>query len=244
MSFESAKSMGQAGTLLIILLTVGAPIVGVTAFFLGLLPSITYFSIIGGIISYLGYILFLIAMNRFANYYGDHRIFSNALYGFLTSLAGTIALITLLFGVFLAIFTPLIGTSPAPGSPATISIAISLIAFVVVIWLSAFVIALIQGIFFRRAFNALAEKSGNSNLKQAGFLMFLGGALTIIAVGGLIFFVGWIYAVLGFFSIKPKPPQTYSTQQAPLPSHVRYCPNCGAENPDTALFCSRCGNKL
>ncbi|NLD65119.1 MAG: hypothetical protein GX648_00925 [Crenarchaeota archaeon] len=44
---------------------------------------------------------------------------------------------------------------------------------------------------------------------MAGLLMLLGGALTIVVVGGLLFFIGWIIAAISFFSLKPKTTQTY-----------------------------------
>jgi uncharacterized membrane protein len=119
---------------------------------------------------------------------------------------------------------------------------------VIIVWLGQFVIALFQGIFFRRAFYALAEKSGESRFSTAGLLMLIGGALTIIFVGGLIFIIGWIYATLGFSSMKPKAPQTYQLPSQQPPSSVmtqkKYCPQCGTENQIEAIFCSHCGNKL
>ncbi|MDI9579000.1 MAG: DUF996 domain-containing protein [Candidatus Bathyarchaeia archaeon] len=55
----------------------------------------------------------------------------------------------------------------------------------------------------------MAEKSGEDNFYMAGLLMLLGGALTIVVVGGLLFFIGWIIAAISFFSLKPKTTQTY-----------------------------------
>jgi uncharacterized membrane protein len=74
----------------------------------------------------------------------------------------------------------------------------------VFVWLGAAIIAILNGFFYRRAFYALAEKSGEGNFRTAGLLMIIGGALTIVIVGGLIFFIGWIFAAMGFFSMKPK----------------------------------------
>jgi hypothetical protein len=111
-----------------------------------------------------------------------------------------------------------------------------------------FVIILIQSIFYRRTFNLLAEKSGEGNFKTAGLLMLIGGALTIILVGSFVFFIGWFFALAGFFSMKPseKPIFTASTPtpQLSTAAQKRYCPFCGAEQEIDALFCSRCGKKL
>ena len=42
------------------------------------------------------------------------------------------------------------------------------------------------------------------NFKQAGLFMIIGGILMIIFVGGIIYFIGLIFAVLGFFNLNPK----------------------------------------
>lgn len=83
------------------------------------------------------------------------------------------------------------------------------------IWLAVSVIAILNGFFFRRAFYALAEKSGEQNFKQAGLFMLIDGidVLTVVFVGGLIFFVGLIFAVLGFFSMIPKASQNQSAKE-------------------------------
>jgi ribosomal protein L40E len=78
--------------------------------------------------------------------------------------------------------------------------------------------------------------------------MIIGGALTILFVGGLIFFIGWIVATMGFSSMKPKPTQTSPITPQEVPTQVmpqkKQCLNCGAENSIDAIFCSHCGNKL
>ena len=71
----------------------------------------------------------------------------------------------------------------------------------VAVLIGGFILAAINGFFYRRAFYALAEKSGEGNFRTAGLLMLLGGALTIVAVGGLLFFIGWIIAAIGFFNL-------------------------------------------
>jgi uncharacterized membrane protein len=40
--------------------------------------------------------------------------------------------------------------------------------------------------------------------------MLIGGILMIIIVGGLIFFIGLIFAILGFFHMKPMESQDHS----------------------------------
>jgi uncharacterized membrane protein len=244
MSFESIRSIGRAATLLIVVTTVTAPVIVVAAFFLGLLQNILLFTVLYSALSYSGQVLFLVAMNRFADYYRDRAIFRNALYGFITAVVGSVVFTILIFGVFSSL-RALLPTTSTPGTPPSASFLIAFIGFFAVIWLGAFIVALVQSLFYRQAFYALEAKSGESNFRQAGLFMLIGGVLTIIFVGALIFFVGWIFAVLGFFHMQPGTSQTGSPQQtAPSSGRVRYCPTCGKENSESDTFCSRCGSRL
>ena len=64
-----------------------------------------------------------------------------------------------------------------------------------------------------RAFYALAEKSGEHNFKQAGLFMFIGGILMMIFVGAFFYFIGLIFAILGFFSMKQKASKALSVPE-------------------------------
>jgi uncharacterized membrane protein len=59
-----------------------------------------------------------------------------------------------------------------------------------------------------RAFNKLGEKSEVDNFKTAGLLYLLGGALAIVGIGALLSWIAWIFAFMGFRSLKPKNIQT------------------------------------
>lgn len=203
MSFEYNRSIGRAGTLLIVSLPIFIFVVYVAAFFSGFLQNTTLFAVVFLPLSLAGQILFLIAMNRFANYYENPAIFRNSLYAFTTAIVGTLVLFPVTFGG-IAYVRHVIEANPfAPGTPPSISIVVAFIVFFLVIWLAAFLMAVVEGFFYRRAFYALAERSGEHNFKQAGFFMFLGGIMMIIAVGALLFLIGWIFAMLGFFSLRP-----------------------------------------
>jgi uncharacterized membrane protein len=164
----------------------------------------SYLSFIFSIPIYAAYILFLAAMNGLAKYYNDLAIFRNSLYGFVTSVFGGIVFIIIIYAFLIPTFDQLITTPITPGTPPSLSVLLPFLRVIAVVWLSVFVMALVQGIFYRPAFYALAEKSGESNFRTAGLLMLIGGVLTIILVGGLIFFIGWIFAAMGFFSMRAK----------------------------------------
>jgi len=216
LSFESSRLRGRIATLLMLLLPILITIISMTLSLSRLLPSTNpYVSIIFVIPSYASYILFLAAMNGLAKYYNEPKIFKSSLYPFIiSSSAGIISLI-----VAYTFITPILDQLSAyitsPGNVPPTSIFLSFFQVVAFIWLAVSFIAILNGIFYRRAFYALAEKSGEQNFKQAGLFMFIGGVLMIIIVGGLIFFIGLIFAILGFFSVKPKASQNHSPSETP-----------------------------
>jgi uncharacterized membrane protein len=129
-------------------------------------------------------------MNGFAKYYDDSKIFRNSLYPVIISLiAGNIQRV-----INFTFVTPILEES-------TFFTGLQVVG---VLWVVASIVALINGILYRRAFSALSEKSGEENFKKAGEYMFFGGVLTIIFVGIIGFFIGWILAFKGFSSMKPK----------------------------------------
>ena len=247
MSFESTRSMARAALLLIVLGTVVSPAVAIAAAFLRVPLASLFVTGILSILSFVGYILFLVAMNRFSNLYKEPAIFKNTLYGFLTAIIGGVALVLVFVGLLFTSLSEIIPLgSFTPGTTSVPSVFYSIIVFLIVVWLGAFVLALIQSVFYKRAFDALAEKSGEENFKTAGLLMLIGGALTIALIGVFLFLVGWIVALVGFFSMKPPQTQAYSSplQQGASSTVKRYCSKCGGENNLDADFCSHCGNKL
>ena len=239
MSFESGRLMGRAGTLLIVLMVFAAPVIVVVGLFGRVLGSLLLFSVAFGVVSYIGQILFLVGMNRLSRYYREPVIFRNALYGFSVGAAGSIVYTAFIYWSFSSLRSLLPTTPPTPSSPQAMSFLFAFIGFFLVIFVGAFILTLVQSLFYKRAFYKLADLSGEGNFRQAGFLMLLGAVLTIVVVGALVFFIGWIFAALGFFSIRQRP-----MQLAPPAGHVRYCPNCGKENSESDAFCSRCGNRL
>jgi uncharacterized membrane protein len=203
-------SKGRIATLLIILLPIITSITSMALFSFRVLPgSMIYVSIIFSLPSYAAYILFLVAMNGLAKYYNAFAIFRNSLYGVITSIVGGITLAIITYAFVIPTLDKLITTPITPGTIPPLSVFLPFLRVMAVVWVIMFVIALVEGIFFRSAFYALAEKSGESNFRTAGLLMLIGGVLTIIIVCGLIFIIGWIFAAMGFFSLKAKATQTY-----------------------------------
>jgi uncharacterized membrane protein len=197
------------------------------------------------IISIVGIILVLLGMKGLSDYYKEPSIYQNALWGVIFGIIALIAIavavpLFFVFGAF-SVFT--LGLS-----------LLGLFGLAVVV----FVFYLIAAMYFRRAFNALAQKSGEHLFETAGLLLFIGAALTIVFfIGLLLILIAWILATIAFFSIKV-PSQPYAYTPAPPPTSpvstiapptqatqaTRYCPNCGAPVEPNTAFCPHCGKQL
>lgn len=194
-----------------LLLPIIMAIISVTLSFSRLLPSSNpYVSIVFLIPSFASYILFLVSMNGLAKYYNEPKIFKNILYPLIISASAGITSFIAAYTFLIPILDQISAYINQPGNIPPTSIFISLFQVFAFMWIAISIIGILNGIFYRRAFYALAEKSGEQNFKQAGLFMFIGGILMIIIVGGIIFFIGLIFAVLGFFSMKPKDAQSQS----------------------------------
>jgi uncharacterized membrane protein len=138
--------------------------------------------------------------------YNDARIFKNSLYGFSASIVGAVVFLVVSIVFLVPILDQLTAYNATPGTSPPLSIIVSFLQVMVAVLIGRSILAAINGFFYRRAFYALAEKSGEGNFHTAGLLMLLGGALTIVVVGGLLFFIGWIIAAIGFL-LKPTQPK-------------------------------------
>jgi len=223
-----------------------------------------------GLLAFIGFILFMIAMYGFSRDYGEHRIFNYLLYGFIATIvaaviAGIAAFIFLLGNIFQNI--PSTGASPTP-SPSDITSSVlggmspfmALFSLVSLIWIIANVLA----------FRLLADKSGVPLFRSAAFVLLAGAVInvTMLAVfatfvffgsidyntyilagvpGALIQDVAWILLFIAYRRIQVTPPTQPYTFAATPPSPImqtRVCPNCGATNPMDSTFCTHCGQKI
>jgi len=190
-------------------------------------------------------------MKELANYYKEPSIYQNALLGVVF---GIIALIAIAAAV------PIVAIS---GLFSIFALGFGLLALLLVLVI-VFVFYLIAALYFRRAFNALAQKSGEHMFETAGLLLWIGAILTIVFFIGLVLIlVAWILATIAFFSIKvPSQTYAYTPPTAPVPTTApptqatlatqatqatqatRYCPNCGAPVEPNTAFCPHCGKQL
>ena len=191
-------------------------------------------------VSIIGIILVFIGMKGMSEYYKEPGIYQNALSGLIFGIIGSVAFaagIVLAFAV--GVFTFGFG-----------ALIIVFGALVVV-----FVFYLLMAMHFRQAFSLLAQRTGEQSFNTAGNLLWWGAILTIIFVGLILIFIAWIFATIGFFSMRLQPQQPYASQPsgytppstppvAQPTQATRYCPNCGAPVEPNTAFCPHCGKQL
>lgn len=169
----------------------------------------------GWILGIIGVILLLRGVKELSNYYQDEEIYRNAVTGvkfyIIALIAAGAAIAAIILGIGSATnFTFKTGFVP------TASFGIGLATFFAGLVIS-FVFYVLATSHLRRTFNTLAQKSGETSFTTAGKLLRWGALLTIVLVGFILIFIAWIYATIGFFTMKPQQLQQYNPQQYPYP---------------------------
>jgi uncharacterized membrane protein len=209
-NFQYSKTLAMEGSILLIL---------------GLVPYV------GWVLGIIGIILLLRGMKEFANYYQDNEIYQNSLTGVKYYIVALIALAVAGAGFIVGF---VINHFPATfGVGNAIGIAVGVVFLII-----AFIFYVLAARHLRKTFYTLAQKSGEHSFNTAGTLLWVGSILTIIGIGVLLIFIAWIFAVVGFFTIRapqqpyasqpngytsPSPPESTGPSQA-----TNYCSNCGA----------------
>ncbi|MDM7274761.1 MAG: DUF996 domain-containing protein [Thermoprotei archaeon] len=183
--FEKARTLGIIGTAIIIFGVL------ISAFALVFLASIVELAvsmllfILTAILSILGWVLVVISLYIFSRFYGEDRIFRNAIYFFISyiiaGVAGAISSLTVLPAIF------------HPEGFAGILI-VSLLVGVL--------FGIIAFFFMYRSLSLLAGKSEEGLFRVAGLLLLVGQITSIIIIVNLILFVGLIVLVVAFASVK------------------------------------------
>jgi uncharacterized membrane protein len=268
MPIETNRSLGGIGAILS-LVGVVSTIITLIDYALGnytQLNALRFGSLIAsggvGVLAFVGFILFFVAMYGFSRDYGERRIFNYLIYGLVgTIIAGVIIGIIWFALTFASIFSSFSNVNPPFSSNMMMQFTAPLLG-------SIGVATLVWVYFNFKAYNLLGEKSrvplfwtGARILLASAILNIVMGALyAVLAITGfmdssaitLIFTPGAIlsYAAQGvfalaFFRIKAPPVKTYSTLEASTYStHMRYCSNCRTLAQMDSLYCSKCGNKL
>ncbi|MCL4429155.1 MAG: DUF996 domain-containing protein [Chloroflexi bacterium] len=194
-NFEYSKTLAIEGSILLLL---------------SLIPYV------GWVLGIVGVVLLMRSMKEFSNYYQDEKIYLDSLTGIKYYIIAIVAA-----AVAIAAFT--VGIWSATGFTSafvlTAGFGIGLIAFLVGL-VVAFVFYVLAASHLKRTFNSLAQKSGEASFTTAGTLLWVGSILTIIFVGLILIFIAWIFATIGFFTMKSRQYQQYT----PQPNGYGYTP--------------------
>ena len=218
MTFETDKNIGGIGAILL---------------FIGLIP---YGEPFLGIIALIGFIMVLIALHGLADYYKEQRIFNNALYGFITTIAGGVAAIgtaiyiafyTTIFTNFLYKIYPswngkyssLAGMTPTLTGITSSDVA-PIIGAVFGILAITWIFLIIATFFDRRSLKTLGTKANVGLFSTAGLLLLIGAILTIVFIGFLLMWIAILLMIIAFFQLKPQAEATPSQPPPPQPQAV------------------------
>jgi uncharacterized membrane protein len=184
-----------------------------------------------GVLAFVGFILFLVAMYGFSNDYGERRIFNYVLYGILIGIVAAIATVIAMFAVFFAYLASILPSFSPSAMPSSTEIQSLLLPYLAP-FLGAFgFVALINIVLDVLAFNLLGDKSGVSMFRTAAKVLLAGGLLmavsgvvfavfayvnlityeqlTLLVVpGGVVQEIAWLLLAVAFFRIQPPPAQT------------------------------------
>jgi uncharacterized membrane protein len=170
----------------------------------------------GWILGIIGVILLLRAMKEFSNYYQDEEIYKNSLTGVKYYIVALVAAGVAIASLVIGIWTATGFTFTTGNFVPTIAFGAGLIAFLVGL-IVAFVFYILATSHLRRTFDTLALKSGEASFTTAGNLLWWGSILSIILVGFVLILIAWIFAAIGFFTMKTPQQQSYSPQQYATP---------------------------
>jgi uncharacterized membrane protein len=262
MSLESAKKYGFTASMIQIIMPIAMLVAlggfyyqifyelfrgqAVSTFWPGVLVGV---SIVAGIVGIIGFILFLLSMYKLSNIYKEPKIFRNIIYGFLTSIIGSIVIGILIVAITFTTFSSTIITT-SPADPDTIATAImSIIGILAVVVGGIVILSIIMGVLYWKAFTKLGEKSGVDTFKTAGTLYLIGSILIITGgIGSILCWMSWIFAAEGYRKLQPITTDYTSTStiSSSTSSGKIYCSYCGIEN-DVCVdsnYCKYCGKIL
>jgi uncharacterized membrane protein len=188
-NFEYAKTLAGEGSILVLL---------------SLIPYA------GWILGIVGIVLLMRGLKELSYYYQDEKIYQDSLTGvkyyIVAIIAGAVAIAAITLGIGSAT-----GFTFKPNFAPTAALGIGIAAFIGGIVI-AFIFYILATTHLRKTFNNLAQKSGEASFTTAASLLWWGAIFTIIVIGLLLIFIGWIFATIGFFTMKSRQYQQYAAQ--------------------------------
>ena len=187
-NFQYSKTLAIEGSVLLLL---------------GLIPTV------GWVLGIVGIVLLFRATKELSSYYQDESIHRNAWTGLKYYIVALIAA-AVAIGVGIVSFatTGIFTGAPFAFTAGIVGGIIAILAGLAV----AFVFYILAALHLRKAYETLAQKTGESSFNTASTLLLIGAILTIFGIGLLLIFVSWIFVVIGFSTMKPKDYQPYNAQ--------------------------------
>lgn len=185
---------------------------------------------IGTLAGLAGLILIFIAINELSKQTHNKKIYDNFLISFiLTIVGGLLSVGVAFFGVIGGIFRGIIGnfgyTMPFETPYGNFGrnfgrffgngIGWGIIAGIVIFAIIAYALVIIRSIYLKNSYLEIAKETGIQHFKTAANLMFIGSILSIIGVGFVIYFIGYIFEVIAFFSLPESFEKPASTESSP-----------------------------
>jgi uncharacterized membrane protein len=189
------------------------------------------FLIVGGIV---GNVLFYSSLTQLGKHYQNPQMTKNVTNGFILFMIVSVVSV-------LSAIIPSTLLSIANGHISSSSF------FSVFSW----IISSVAGYYYMQAFNKLAQNSQESKFKTSGSLVFIGNLTSIIGIGGILTWIGWIFAAMAFHNQKKpfsglSPSKNMPTNKRKHGAHTEKNSACTAEpkTPKQAFYCTRCGKQI
>ena len=255
MTIESNRTLGGVAAILMLIGIISQATTALRYVFPNSLGALILTGIgsLFGILSFVGFLLFLVAMYGFSKDYQEHRIFSYLLYGIIITIVAAVVVLAIFFIVILFNFASIFPnlSSSAPSSQIStemskiFSLVLPLFSLVGIIWI----------LFNVKAFNLLSDKS-KVPLFRTGAKVLIAGALVniviaiifaavsfyvsiplntllaLLTIGSLVQDVAWVLFAMAYFRIQATavPVQAAAPVNIqPNSGQVKICPYCGAQ---------------
>jgi uncharacterized membrane protein len=217
MNFESSKTLGGLGSILLFISPFTTVLTPITA----------------GIVALIGFILLLVGAHGLAQYYREAGIFNNMLYGTLVGLVGGVAAGLAAVWAFIAVlpdfvrkiypgwngdWTTIPNTTPDTSNITASDVSPILgVTFALIVVL--FAIAIIVALLYRRSLTQLSAKTGVGLFSTTATILLVGAALTIVfGFGLLLVWISTLLLAIAFFQIRSAPIEYIPPPQSTPPS--------------------------
>jgi len=181
---------------------------------------------VGFALGIVGLILILVALKYISEEVSNEGVFRYGLYSVITGILASIIATLIGLAFFLSVsmssinptdvingrtMVPPVDTGPPTmGLPLPIAFMLSIIVFILVLW----ILVIVSAYFLRKSYNMIARSLGVGLFSTAALLYLIGAFLTIVfLVGLIIILVAAIIQAIAFFSIPERVPEKGSGEE-------------------------------